>query len=479
MSNSNHAIKYVSADLRQFNDDPPENISAGPINNNDLLHWQATIMGPDDSPYEGGIFFLNIKFPSDYRFKPPKFTFTTKIYHPNINSNGSISLDIIMDQWSPALKISKILISISSLLSDPNPDDPINFEAANLYKKNKYEYYKKAREWAIKYADAPKLLQNEFYYLLGKERLNYELNYINYNLENFKLITSDSLNKCKAIIKSSYGSPYGGDKIELILDFPEDYPLKPMTFSFLKPDAFLIKAQNTINLILKEKWNYRLFIRDALNFISFYLDYNFIQNNPKINLDLNLKINQLENLLSQEKEKNMNLEKKIEKLNKILKEKEEEINKLKNFGKNDYQKLILEKDKEIEKLKNEISKFPANYQDQINDLQNIINQKNVELNNLRTQLSNNNTNPIAQNKFYFNEMMCVNFISMDQNVHYAVPCIKTNTFAEVEEKLYQQYPQYRETNNNFIANGIIVLRFKTIAENKIGNGLPVTLVVPS
>ena len=121
----------------------------------------------------------------------------------------------------------------------------------------------------------------------------------------------------------------------------------------------------------------------------------------------------------------------------------------------------------------------SNYQNQINDLQNIINQKNVELNNLRTQLSNNNTNPIAQNKFYFNEMMCVNFISMDQNVHYAVPCIKTNTFAEVEEKLYQQYPQYRETNNNFIANGILVLRFKTIAENKIGNGLPVTLVVPS
>ena len=60
------------------------------------------------------------------------------------------------------------------------------------------------------------------------------------------------------------------------------------------------------------------------------------------------------------------------------------------------------------------------------------------MNNLRTQLSNNNTNPIAQNKFYFNEMMCVNFISMDQNVHYAEPCIKTNTFAEVEEKLYQQ-----------------------------------------
>ena len=75
--------------------------------------------------------------------------------------------------------------------------------------------------------------------------------------------------------------------------------------------------------------------------------------------------------------------------------------------------------------------------------------------------------------------MCVNFISMDQTVHLAVGCTKQNTFAEVEEKLYKQYPQYRETNNNFVANGMQVLRFKTISENNIGNGLPVTLIVPS
>ena len=78
-----------------------------------------------------------------------------------------------------------------------------------------------------------------------------------------------------------------------------------------------------------------------------------------------------------------------------------------------------------------------------------------------------------------NDMMCVNFISMDQNVHFAVSCLKTDIFAEVEEQLYKQYPQYRETNNSFLAHGSQVLRFKTIAENKIGNGLPVTLVVPS
>src|ERR1700733_16283768 len=72
-----------------------------------VYHWQATIMGPPDSPYTGGVFFLLIHFPIDYPFKPPKVNFTTRIYHPNINSNGSICLDILRDQWSPALTISK------------------------------------------------------------------------------------------------------------------------------------------------------------------------------------------------------------------------------------------------------------------------------------------------------------------------------------------------------------------------------------
>ena len=467
------AYKSLVRELAELNNDPPKNISAGPISNDNLFHWKVTIIGPDDSPYEGGIFFLNIHFPIEYRAKPPKITFITKIYHPNINSNGIISLDILMDQWSPALIISKTLLSISSLLSQPNPDNPINYEAAKLYKTNKYEYYKKAREWAIKYAEAPKLQNELFYYIFGKERIHYELNYINYNYENFKLIKTGSLNKCKAIIKSSYGSPYKGDELELTLDFPENYPLKPMTFTFSTPDTFLNKAQKTINAIFKEKWHYKLFIRDALHFISFYLDYNFIQSNPKINSDLNIKINRLENLLNNEKEKNKKEEEKN--LSIILKEKEEEINKIKK----DYQKILLEKDKEIEKLKKYISQSQINNVNQINNLQNIINQKNFELNTLRVQKSSNKFNPIVQQKFYFDEIVCVNFISSDQNVHYAVTCTKTTIFAEIEEKLYQQYPRYRETNNDFLANGNLVLRFKTIDENKIGNGLPVTLVVPS
>ena len=70
-----------------------------------MYNWHATIIGPEDSPYNGGLFFLNIVFPTDYPFKPPKVTFVTKIYHPNINANGGICLDILKDQWSPALTI--------------------------------------------------------------------------------------------------------------------------------------------------------------------------------------------------------------------------------------------------------------------------------------------------------------------------------------------------------------------------------------
>ena len=109
-------------------------------------------MGPDDSPYKGGIFFLSIKFPNDYPFKPAKFNFTTRIYHPNINSNGSICLDILQSAWSPALTVSKVLLSICSLLTDPNPDDPLVSDIAHIYKTDRAKFDANAAEWTQKYA---------------------------------------------------------------------------------------------------------------------------------------------------------------------------------------------------------------------------------------------------------------------------------------------------------------------------------------
>ncbi|XP_014391948.1 PREDICTED: ubiquitin-conjugating enzyme E2 D3 isoform X2 [Myotis brandtii] len=115
--------------------------------------WDLIFFSPqNDSPYQGGVFFLTIHFHTDYPFKPPKVAFTTRIYHPNINSNGSICLDILRSQWSPALTISKVLLSICSLLCDPNPDDPLVPEIARIYKTDRDKYNRISREWTQKYA---------------------------------------------------------------------------------------------------------------------------------------------------------------------------------------------------------------------------------------------------------------------------------------------------------------------------------------
>jgi ubiquitin-conjugating enzyme E2 D len=148
---SSMASKRINKELQDLGKDPPANCSAGPVGD-DLFHWQATIMGPGDSPFQGGIFFLDIHFPPDYPFKPPKVQFQTKIYHPNVNSNGSICLDILNAQWSPALTTSKVILSICSLLTDANPDDPLVPEIARIYKEDRAKYDATAREWTQKYA---------------------------------------------------------------------------------------------------------------------------------------------------------------------------------------------------------------------------------------------------------------------------------------------------------------------------------------
>jgi len=145
------AAQRIGKELKNLVADPPSNCSAGPVGD-DIFHWQATLMGPSESPYEGGVFFLDINFPEDYPYKPPRVVFSTKIYHPNINSSGGICLDILKDQWSPALTISKVLISICSLLDDPNPDDPLVPSIADLYINNRAEYTLKARTWTLQYA---------------------------------------------------------------------------------------------------------------------------------------------------------------------------------------------------------------------------------------------------------------------------------------------------------------------------------------
>ena len=102
----------------------------------------------------------------------------------------------------------------------------------------------------------------------------------------------------------------------------------------------------------------------------------------------------------------------------------------------------------------------------------MIKEKDKEINELNRLLEKNNINT---NKGYDK---CVNFISQNYKINYAIPCSGNSVFAQVEELLYQEYPEYRETNNIFLANGKQILRFKTINENNVGTGKPIMLIIP-
>jgi ubiquitin-conjugating enzyme E2 D/E len=145
------ALRRIKKELDELQRDPPAGCSAGPVGD-DLFNWEGVIMAPTDSPYAGGVFRLSIRFPTDYPFKQPHVQFLTKIYHPNINASGGICLDILKSQWSPALTVSKVLLSILSLLTDPNPDDPLVPDIANLYKTDRAAYEANAREHTDLYA---------------------------------------------------------------------------------------------------------------------------------------------------------------------------------------------------------------------------------------------------------------------------------------------------------------------------------------
>lgn len=151
-SENGGAQRVILKQLKEIAKDPPGICTAAP-EANDLFHWMGTILGPPDTPYERGVFFLDIRFPPDYPFRPTKVRFMTRVYHPNISLNGAINLNILQDEWSPAFSISQVLLSIYCLLIEPNPDDPLVPEIAYVYITNIEQFEKTAREWTRLYAN--------------------------------------------------------------------------------------------------------------------------------------------------------------------------------------------------------------------------------------------------------------------------------------------------------------------------------------
>ena len=118
----------------------------------DIFKWKLIIQSPKDTVYGGAYFVASVVFPSDYPFKPPMFRFATPIYHCNINKDGGVCLDILKDHWSPALTISKVAMSMCSLMSDPNPADPLDAWKAQLYNSERSRYESEAKSFTARHA---------------------------------------------------------------------------------------------------------------------------------------------------------------------------------------------------------------------------------------------------------------------------------------------------------------------------------------
>uniref|UniRef100_A0A7N5JBK0 Ubiquitin-conjugating enzyme E2 G1 n=1 Tax=Ailuropoda melanoleuca TaxID=9646 RepID=A0A7N5JBK0_AILME len=129
----------------ELNKNPVEGFSAGLIDDNDLYRWEVLIIGPPDTLYEGGVFKAHLTFPKDYPLRPPKMKFITEIWHPNVDKNGDVCISILHEpgedkygyekpeeRWLPIHTVETIMISVISMLADPNGDSPANVDAANL-----------------------------------------------------------------------------------------------------------------------------------------------------------------------------------------------------------------------------------------------------------------------------------------------------------------------------------------------------------
>lgn len=167
------ASKRLFQEYKALLTGPPDGITAGPVTEDDLFLWEALIQGPEGTPFEGGIFPAELKFPKDYPLNPPKMKFMGEIWHPNgeINSaltshtltaavyaNGEVCISILhppgddpnhyesaSERWSPIQSVEKILISVMSMLAEPNDESPANVEAAKMWRERRQEFEKRVR----------------------------------------------------------------------------------------------------------------------------------------------------------------------------------------------------------------------------------------------------------------------------------------------------------------------------------------------
>ncbi|KAL5350524.1 hypothetical protein V496_06044 [Pseudogymnoascus sp. VKM F-4515 (FW-2607)] len=153
------AHRRLLQEYRALTNNPPEGITAGPVSEDDLLYWEALIQGPEGTPFEGGVFPAELKFPKDYPLAPPSMKFIGEVWHPNVYPSGLVCISILhppgddpnhyehaSERWSPIQSVEKILISVMSMLAEPNDESPANVEAAKQWREHRQEYEQRVRD---------------------------------------------------------------------------------------------------------------------------------------------------------------------------------------------------------------------------------------------------------------------------------------------------------------------------------------------
>ncbi|KAI9006027.1 Ubiquitin-conjugating enzyme E2 G2 [Gaertneriomyces sp. JEL0708] len=153
------AIKRLQTEYREITVNAPDGITAGPIDESNLFEWEAYITGPDDTPYEGGVFSATLSFPPDYPLSPPVMKFTCPMFHPNVYPDGTVCISILhppgddpnmyesaSERWSPVQSIEKILLSVVSMLAEPNDESGANVEASKMWRTDRNRFNEIVRE---------------------------------------------------------------------------------------------------------------------------------------------------------------------------------------------------------------------------------------------------------------------------------------------------------------------------------------------
>ncbi|OMJ75467.1 hypothetical protein SteCoe_25389 [Stentor coeruleus] len=158
-----YAIARLRSEYRELTQNEDTGFSVG-LNNDNWFIWSVSFPGPEDTPYEGGFYLARLTFPTDYPNSPPEMVFETEMWHPNIYSDGKVCISILhppgddifnpnessSERWRPILGVEAILLSVTSMLNDPNLDSPANIDAAIHCRDDKQGYIRKVRRLAVK-----------------------------------------------------------------------------------------------------------------------------------------------------------------------------------------------------------------------------------------------------------------------------------------------------------------------------------------